>query len=123
MRYTVQQNRVKEDSQGMGTVHMVLGILLIVLAVIATFLEVSRRSGVPKGLRGAVIGLLDLEVLLGIATWIFVTKPHSIWHPIFMVVGVICVHIFTRSNNGKSSRVLGWILADVLMILGAVLFR
>lgn len=101
---------------------MVLGILLIVLAVIATVVEFSR-TGVPKGLRGAVIGLLDLEILLGIATWIFVQWPHSILHPIFMVVGVACFHVFTRSNNAKSSRILGWLLGDVLLILGALLFR
>ena len=106
----------------MGTVHMVLGIVLIVLTVIATLVEFSR-AGVPKGLRGAVIGLLDLEILLGIVTWIFVHRPPSIFHPIFMVVGVICVHVFTRRNNAKSSRILGWLIGDALLILGALLFR
>lgn len=103
---------------------MILGTLLILLAVVATVVEFTRASGVPKGLRGAVIGLLDLEVLLGIVTWIVVRKPITfIWHPVFMVIGVLAIHMLTRSSQGKSRRAMGWIVGDVLLILGALLFR
>lgn len=103
---------------------MGLGILILILMIVSTIFELIRKDGVPRGLRGATIGLLDLEVLLGIVTW-FVTKASVsfIWHPIFMVIAVAVVHMLTTSKKGRQTRIMGWVLADVLLILGASLFR
>jgi len=108
----------------LGTFHMIFGTILIILMIVATIVEITRPAGVPKGLRGATIGLLDLEVILGIITWI-VVKPSSSFaaHPVFMVAGVVVVHIFTGRKKSRKTRILGWLIADVLLILGAALFH
>jgi hypothetical protein len=102
---------------------MVFGILLIALAIVVVIWESSSKKGVPRALRGATIGLLDLEILIGIVTWI-VRTPHwsFVWHPIFMIVAVLIAHIMTTMRRPRSQRVIGWIIADVILILGAVLF-
>lgn len=108
----------------MGTFHMIYGILLILLVIIVTIMEIIRPTGVPKGLRRATIGLLDLQIVIGIITWIIV-KPSMqfIAHPIFMVAAVVVAHIYTRSGKMRSRRATGWIIASVLLILGAALFH
>lgn len=108
----------------MGTFHMIYGILLILLVIAATIMEIARPNGVPKALRGATIGLLDLQILIGIITWIAV-KPSAqfIAHPVFMVAAVVVAHIYTGRKKMRSRRVMGWIVASVLLILGAALFH
>lgn len=108
----------------MGTFHMIYGTLLIVLAIVVTVMEIARKTGVPRALRGITIGLMDLQIILGIITWI-VVKPHAsfIAHPVFMVIAVILLHIFTTAKRNRSTRVTIWIIADILFILGAALFH
>lgn len=103
---------------------MIYGILLILLAIVVAIVAIVRKDGVPKGLRGAAIGLMDLQIIIGIITWIVVKPPASFAaHPVFMIVAVIIAHIFTGSKRQRSTRVTSWIVADVLLILGAALFH
>ncbi|GEO26391.1 hypothetical protein AAC03nite_21760 [Alicyclobacillus acidoterrestris] len=104
--------------------HMIYGLLLILLDLVVTIWEISTRSGAPKGLRGAAIGLMDLQIIIGIITWIMAKPAASfVWHPIFMVVAIIIAHIFTSRRRSKGTRVTGWVITDVLLILGAALFH
>lgn len=108
----------------MGHIHMIFGVILIILAILATGWELATERGLPRALRGIVIGLLDLQVLLGIITWI-VRKPHwsFIFHPIIMIVAVIVLHVLTSSNAKRSRRLTGWIVATVLFIVGAAIYH
>ncbi|GMA63950.1 hypothetical protein NZD89_01175 [Alicyclobacillus fastidiosus] len=104
--------------------HMIYGFLLILLDIVVTIWEITSRNGAPRGLRGAAIGLMDLQIIIGIITWITARPaPSFVWHPIFMVVAIIIAHIFTASRRKKASRVTGWVVTDVLLILGASLFH
>ncbi|GMA57204.1 hypothetical protein C7445_10763 [Alicyclobacillus sacchari] len=104
----------------MGHVHMIYGVILILLAIVATAWEIASKSGLPKPFRGIVIGLFDLQVILGIITWI-VRRPHwqFIGHPILMIVAVIILHVMTSLRYARSRRIAGWIIALVLLIIGA----
>ncbi|WAH37275.1 hypothetical protein [Alicyclobacillus dauci] len=104
--------------------HMIYGVLLILLVLLVTIWEIARPSGAPRGLRGATIGLMDLQILIGIITWI-VKKPSwsFVAHPVFMIVAIIIAHIFTSTRRSRRSRVTGWIVAFVLLVLGAALFH
>lgn len=107
----------------MRSFHMVFGILLIALAILVVIWESSSKKGVPRALRGATIGLLDLEILIGIVTWIML-KPHwsFVWHPVMMIVAVLIAHIMTNARRPRSQRVIGWLITDIILILGAILF-
>lgn len=104
--------------------HMIFGTLLIIFAIIVTILEIAKSAGSPRALRGIAIGLMDLQIILGIITWI-VAKPQAsfIAHPVFMVIAVIIAHIFTGSKRPRRTRITSWIVADVILILGAALFH
>jgi heme A synthase len=104
--------------------HMIYGILLLILAIVVTIIEIARANGAPRALRGATIGLLDLQLIIGIITWI-VEKPRALFvlHPIFMVVAILIAHIFTTPRKARRTRILGWVIADILFILGASLFQ
>ncbi|SIS84347.1 hypothetical protein [Alicyclobacillus vulcanalis] len=108
----------------MGHVHMVFGVVLILLAIIATIWELATQRGLPRALRGVVIGLFDLQILLGIITWL-IRKPgwSFVLHPIIMIVAVIVLHVLTSPSAPRSRRLTGWVVATVLFIVGAAIYR
>jgi len=107
-----------------GHVHMIFGVILIILAILATAWEIAAQRGLPRALRGVVIGLFDLQVLLGIITWI-VRRPNwsFVFHPIIMIVAVIILHVMTSPSATRSRRLTGWIVATVLFIIGAAIYH
>ncbi|WP_062309222.1 hypothetical protein [Alicyclobacillus sendaiensis] len=108
----------------MGHVHMIFGVILIILAILATAWEIATQRGLPRALRGILIGLFDLQVLFGIITWI-VRRPgwSFIFHPILMIAAVIILHVMTSPSSTRSRRLTGWIVATVLFIIGAAIYH
>lgn len=108
----------------MAGFHMVYGILLIVLALLVTGWEVAFQGGVPRMLRGITIGLMDLQIIFGIITWIIKTpSKHFIGHPILMVAAIVILHIMTGRAASRSRRITGWVVADILFIVGAAIYH
>ncbi|WP_206831658.1 hypothetical protein [Alicyclobacillus fructus] len=108
----------------MGHIHMIFGVILIILAILATGWELATQRGLPRALRGIVIGLFDLQVLFGIITWILRRPGWSfILHPIIMVVAVILLHVLTSPASKRSRRLTGWVVATILFIIGAAIYH
>jgi hypothetical protein len=106
------------------TIHAILGLIILILAVIASIVEIVRgRNGAKNPLRGPLIGLLDLQILLGIVTIIWTS--HYGWflvHPIIMVVAAILFHGWTKASKSASTRIPAYVISTILLIVGAVLF-
>lgn len=104
--------------------HMTYGILLILFAIVVTVWEVSKSIGTPRLLRSIAIGLMDLQIVLGIIAWIIAKPPASfIAHPVLMVIAVLIAHIYTSTKRSRRTRVTSWVIVDILFILGAALFH
>ncbi len=105
-------------------IHSILGIVILILAVVATIMEVVRgQKGVKNPLRGPLIGLIDLQILLGIVT-IIITKHYG-WfliHPLFMLVAAVLFHGWTKPKQDGTSRASVYVIATILLIVGAVIF-
>jgi len=106
-----------------GTLHIALGIAFLILVIVTTTVEFTRPDGAPRALRGATIGLLDIQILLGIAAW-FTTHSHLrfILHPLLMLIGIIILHLLTGKNQSRSMRTMGWVIGDILLLIGALLY-
>ncbi|MCF8563814.1 hypothetical protein LLE49_03550 [Alicyclobacillus tolerans] len=105
--------------------HSVLGLILVILAVLLLVANLmNSRSTVVKRFRSVFIGLLDLQVLLGIIA--FFIHPMSglfILHPVIMVVAVGILHVMTKPSRSPSVRIGAYASATVLLILGVLAGR
>lgn len=107
----------------MVLVHMTIGLITLLLAIIAFIWSSAagfRGDRIPKPLRGALIGLMHLQIVLGIITW-FVARPGGgVWwlHPIFMVIAVILAMVYTKQTRSARQQWLGYTATLVFLVLG-----
>jgi len=102
-------------------IHTVLGLPIVVIAVLLLLwntLRISNKWRRPSFGR-VLIGLLDLQILLGIIAFII----HPIWglfvlHPITMIAAAAVAHVLVREKNSQQKQLAGYFLATVLLILG-----
>ena len=102
-------------------IHTVLGLPIVVIAVLLLLwntLRISNKWRMPSFGR-VLIGLLDLQILLGIIAFII----HPIWglfvlHPITMIAAAAVAHVLVREKNSQQKQLAGYFLATVLLILG-----
>ncbi len=102
-------------------VHSVIGIVTLIVSVALLIWNGFRlgRGIQTASYRMVLVGLLDLQVLLGIITWIIHPQP-SRWllHPLFMLVAVALGHTMLKDSRPSRTQFLGYLLIFVLLILG-----
>lgn len=108
------------------SVHSIARWPLIVLAVVGIVQAASPRgsAGGRRAVASAFVGLLDLQVLLGV---ILLTRQGALtttWrHVLFMLVAVACAHVFNvrarkAAAASRRDRVLLYALPLVLILFG-----
>lgn len=110
----------------MTEIHVVLGIITLIVAVMLVLWNGMRLAGIAEGpsFRLVLVGLLDLQVLLGLIT--FVLKPvGGMWllHPAFMVVAVAVGHVLLKEKRPRKLQFVGYLLVVLLMLAGIWLPR
>lgn len=105
-------------------IHQGVGYLIFVLALVLTIWNLIRATGKVQGksYRMILVGLLDLQIILGIITLIVTKVSLSgkfILHPISMVIAVVIAHVLTKDSRSTRQRVIGYILV-LLLIAGGI---
>lgn len=95
----------------------VVFIVSLLLALWNIYRLTSGRS--VRSYRPVLVGLIDLQVLIGIITFIV----HPVWgrflvHPILMLVALIVAHTTLRDARSKQSQLTGYIVIVILIALG-----
>lgn len=105
----------------MAGIHAMFGLVIVAIAIILTVWNLIRVAAKLKGpsLRPVLMGLLDLEILLGLITFIL----HPEWgafllHPITMLIAVILFHILTGKKKSTRMQLTGFVVTTVLLLLG-----
>lgn len=111
------------------TVHQYLGYAVFLLSLIVTIWSfVAARSESPsalRGLGGSFAGLLDLQVLLGLAMWSgvfgFQMTPATL-HLILAIVAAIVAHVGARQlRSADGMRTARWFHLGTLGLLLAAI--
>lgn len=106
----------------MVQVHMVLGVITLVVGLVLLIWNAVRiqRQSNQKSFRMILVGLLDLQVLLGLITFFM----HPIWgkfllHPICMLIAVAIGHVLLKESRSPRTQLTGYSLVMVLLLAGA----
>jgi heme A synthase len=104
------------------TVHAIVGLLTLVVAALLLIwnaIRLSSGSTTRKSFYRILVGLLDLQLLLGIITFVIHPKG-GIWllHPILMIAAVAVAHVFTKDTRSKAQQLTGYVAVLVLILLG-----
>jgi heme A synthase len=104
-------------------IHQGVGYLILLLAIVLTIWNLLRASGKVNGksYRMILVGLMDLQIILGIITWIVTKTSFSgkfILHPISMIIAVAVAHVLTKDSRPTRQRVIGYLLILVLVVGG-----
>jgi hypothetical protein len=103
----------------MAALHVLYGQILIGLSLLIALLTalLSRRPALSRGLRQALAGLLDLEILIGVALAFLIPLPvpwsRFFWHPLIMVAAVVAAHLAARAQGSRAS----WLSFSTLILL------
>jgi len=102
--------------------HVIYGLVILVLAVLLFIWNVLRLSNRVQGksYRRLFLGLLDLQVLIGIVTFIL----HPMWgvflfHPISMIIAVGIAHVLTKESRPARVQMIGYFVTTILLFFGA----
>jgi heme A synthase len=105
----------------MTQIHAVVGLVTLIVAaamLIWNGLRLTRNLSAPS-LRMVLVGLLDLQVLLGLITFVL----HPTWgrwllHPLFMLVAVGIGHVLLKDARPARTQLLGYFLVLAFLVLG-----
>lgn len=105
----------------MIAIHAMVGILIVAISIVLTLWNVIRIGAKLKGpsLRPVLMGLIDLQLLLGIVT--IIMYPHSglfLLHPLTMIIAAVVFHLMTGKKKTESMQRSGFLVTTVLLILG-----
>lgn len=107
----------------MAAFHATYGLILVVLSILVLIWNLLRAAGRVKSnkIRMVFIGLLDLQVLLGVITLIMHHKGGLfLLHPAAMIVAVVLLHALTRESRPMRVQLMAYSSATALMILGVL---
>ncbi|MCL6525313.1 MAG: hypothetical protein K6T57_00395 [Thermaceae bacterium] len=81
------------------TGHRHLGELVIALTILLALYASFSRKTPARGLRMAVVGLLDLQVLWGVVMMVVLKLPLTpfVLHPALMILAAVVAHLAARS--------------------------
>lgn len=108
----------------MVAIHTLLGFFLLIASIFLAIWQIlTWKAQVPfRKIRSALLGLLDLQVLLGVIT--FILHPHQsglfLLHPLLMIVAVGLAHVFTKENRPARVRLRTYITMAVLLLIGVI---
>lgn len=103
-------------------VHIVVGIITLIVALFTLIWNAMRFAGQSsrKSYRVVLVAILDLQVLLGIITWILNhVGGRFILHPILMLVAVAIAHTMLKESKRPQTQLTGYSLVLLLLIVGA----
>lgn len=110
----------------MVQVHMVLGVVTLLVALFALIWNALRLRGQSrhKSYRIVLVGILDLQVLLGIITIIMnpVWSRGGGWfflHPVLMLIALAIAHTFLKESRSARTQLTGYSLVLLLLLVGA----
>ncbi|MCL6515724.1 hypothetical protein [Alicyclobacillus sp.] len=97
-------------------IHALLGwvTLLAAFAVcVWAWLGASGRTGARLPSR-VLIGLIDLQILVGIITWVL----HRMWnlHPILGIAAAVVAHVWLKDRRSRTTQ--AWAATAVFILLG-----
>ncbi len=108
----------------MAQIHAVVGLVTLIVAaglLIWNGVRVFRNLSAPS-YRMVLVGLLDLQVLLGLIT--FVLHPrYGLWllHPLFMLTAAGIAHVLLKDKRPAKTQLLGYFLVFALIVIGVSL--
>jgi heme A synthase len=106
----------------MAQIHAFVGMVTLIVAaglLIWNGVRVFRNSSAPS-FRMVLVGLIDLQVLLGLIT--FALHPKwGLWllHPLFMLSAAGIAHVLLKDARPVRTQLLGYFLVFVLIVIGA----
>ncbi len=105
----------------MLAIHVVLGLAIIIISSLLLLWNALRFGNGWKrpGFGRILIGLLDLQILIGIIVFI----QHPIWgwfllHPIIMIVVVGLAHVLVAEKRKPQTQLVGYLLTTLLLMVG-----
>lgn len=106
----------------MGAVHAVVGLLTLLVAAVLLIwnsIRLSRNSTSRKSFYRVLVGLLDIQVLLGIITYAIHPRG-GVWllHPLVMIAAVGVAHVFTKDTRKPNQQLMGYAAVLVLLFVG-----
>lgn len=111
----------------MGAVHAIVGLVTLVVAVVLLIWNAIRLSQGWKSRKSfyrILVGLLDVQVLLGIITYVIHPRGGAwLLHPLVMIIAVGIAHVFLKNSRRLSQQVMGYVLVLVLLLVGVWLGR
>jgi len=113
--------------KGLRHAHAGLGYLLLVvgLIVVAWTALLAYRREEPSGASSVacvtLVGLIDLQVLIGIVLFMLTLEGRSwtwaLHHPLFMIAAAVCAHVGNKQDHWALT---GWFVTSyVLLLVGA----
>ncbi|SFU36940.1 hypothetical protein [Alicyclobacillus macrosporangiidus] len=104
-------------------IHEALGIVTLVAAlVVCVWAWLRAAAGMQAKLPSKVlIGLIDLQILLGIITWVL----HRVWslHPLFGIAAAAVAHIWVKDKRSRAAQAWGATAVLVLLAVGVLAGR
>lgn len=105
----------------MIALHAMFGLIVVGITILLTLWNVIRVAAKLNGpsLRVVAMGLIDLEILIGLIT--FIMHPHwgaFLLHPITMLIAAVLFHLLTGKKKSSGVQLTGFILTTVLLLLG-----
>ncbi|RMH57553.1 MAG: hypothetical protein D6679_06405 [Candidatus Hydrogenedentota bacterium] len=91
------------------TIHSHLGYFLVVIALVFSAVEIVARDQEDKKtrkvFRGILVGLLDLQAVLGLVILFFPAGAERLaLHPLLMIAGIVFFHAGSKSSSETAGR-------------------
>jgi len=104
------------------TVHIVLGLITLIVAALTlvwTGIRLSQGWKNRPSFYRVLVGLLDLQALLGIITLVL-HPQHGWWllHPVFMLGAVAIGHVYLKDKRSTIQQLSGVAGIVVLILIG-----
>ncbi|GMA49530.1 hypothetical protein GCM10025857_08870 [Alicyclobacillus contaminans] len=108
----------------MTAIHGVVGIVTLIVSVALLLwnaFRLGRRLQTPS-YRMVLVGLLDLQVLLGIITWIIHPRGGAwLLHPLFALVAAAVAHTMLKERRKGQIQMIGYVLVFALLVVTVLL--
>lgn len=106
-------------------VHILLGLAIVLISILLLLWNLLRVGLKLKGpsLRPVLMGLIDLQLVLGVIT--FIMYPHGgafLLHPLTMIIAAVIAHTAIKDSRPARTQLFGYIAIVILLLLGVLIF-
>lgn len=98
----------------LAKVHKHYGTTILLLVLVGAVLALAKRPNVRY--QRVVAVLVDINVVIGLASWWVSAKALSLLHPLFALAAVGLLHASAKSDQSRKVGVC-WILAFLALLL------